>query len=187
MINVDFIKQLIVKWEDDTTEFKVSISNDAIGKTICAFANDFNNLDIGFLIIGVCDKSREIKGIRINDWDDIQTKIADICNSIVPPVIPSLTRLEIQKKTILVIKVNRSMTRPHRYKARCFIRLFSTTRAATLNEENQIKELDTSSFYLFDKKPAMEAEFNDLNQRKITEHYQLSRNFSEENNCITCD
>ena len=98
MEDESFVKKLIAKWEDDTTEFKLSIDKEKVGRSICAFANDYNNLDVGYLVIGVNDKTRWIEGIEIHNWDETQKLIANICNSIKPPVIPKLTRIEIKSK-----------------------------------------------------------------------------------------
>ncbi len=176
MEDKDFIKKLIIKWEDDTTEFKLSIDKEKVGRSICAFANDYNNLDVGYLIIGVKDKTRRIEGIEIDNWDETQKLIANICNSITPPVIPKLIQIETHsRKTVLLIKVNRSMIRPHRFKGKCFIRVFSTTRVATLEEENILKTKSTASYLTFDALPNTHATLNDLDNEKIIEHYKVTR------------
>lgn len=176
MDDENFIKKLIAKWEDDTTEFKLSIDKDKVGKTICAFANDYNNLDVGYLVIGVNDKTRRIEGIEINNWDKIQILLANICNSIIPPVIPKLKKIEAQSgEIVLLIKVNRSMIRPHRYKGKCFIRVLSTTRVAELNEENMLKTKSTASYLTFDALPNTHATLDDLNNEKIIDHYKMTR------------
>jgi len=172
-----FINKLITKWEDDTTEFKLSIDKEKVGRTICAFANDFNNLDVGYLVIGVDERKREIKGLEIHNWDETQKLLANICNSIIPPVIPQLKKIEIKSGgTVLLLKVNRSMMRPHRHRGKCYVRVFSTTRTAELEEENLLKTKSTSSFLTFDALANTHATFDDLDKEKIIEHYRMTRN-----------
>lgn len=176
MENENFINKLISKWEDDTTEFKLSIEKDKVGRTICAFANDFNNLDVGYLVIGVNEKTRCIKGVEIDNWDETQKLLANICNSIIPPVIPQLTKIETRSGEIaLLIKVNRSMMRPHRYRGKCYVRVFSTTRTAEFGEENLLKTKSTASFLTFDALANMHATYDDLDEKKIVEHYRMTR------------
>lgn len=176
MEDEDFVKKLISKWEDDTTEFKLSIEKEKVGRSICAFANDYNNSDLGYLIIGVNDKTRLIEGIEIHNWDETQKLIANICNSISPPVIPQLNRIEIESgETVLLIKVNRSMIRPHRFKGKCFIRVFSTTRVAELEEENKLKTRSTASYLTFDALPNTHATLDDLDDENILNHYKMTR------------
>ncbi len=176
MEDKDFIKKLIAKWEDDTTEFKLSLDKEKVGRSICAFANDYSNLDVGYLVIGVNDKTRWIEGIEIHNWDETQKLMANICNSITPPVIPKLTRIEIENgETVLLIKVNRSMIRPHRFKGKCFIRVFSTTRVAELEEENKLKTKSTASYLTFDALPNTHATLDDLDNEKILDHYKMTR------------
>ncbi len=176
MENENFINKLIAKWEDDTTEFKLSIDKDKVGRTICAFANDYNNLDVGYLVIGVNEKTRWIEGVEVNNWDETQKLLANICNSIVPPCIPQLIKIETKtQEIVLLIKVNRSMMRPHRFRGKCYVRVFSTTRTAELEEENQLKTKTTASFLTFDALANIHATLDDLDNEKMMEHYRLTR------------
>ncbi len=65
--------------ESDRIEFKEGWNPDAIYKSICAFANDFDNTGGGYIIIGVAEKKgaakRPVKGLKAMEIADIQRKM----------------------------------------------------------------------------------------------------------------
>jgi ATP-dependent DNA helicase RecG len=82
-------------------------------RTICAFANDFSNLDGGYIVIGI----EEQNGLPIlpphglENIDEIQKQIRGNCKRIEyqPIISPEIY----QEKPILVIWVPASELRPH--------------------------------------------------------------------------
>ncbi|MDR1953037.1 MAG: putative DNA binding domain-containing protein [Clostridiales Family XIII bacterium] len=72
--------------------------NDTI-HTICAYANDFNNTNGGYVVIGVEEKrGRPVLppcGVDVNVIDKIQQEIFQYCNEIEPRYIP---RIEIEER-----------------------------------------------------------------------------------------
>ncbi len=62
--------------ESERIEFKASWNPDDIYHSICAFANDFDNIGGGYIVIGVEEKNgiavRPVRGIEENDIDMIQ-------------------------------------------------------------------------------------------------------------------
>ena len=74
----DLLRQRTV--ESERIEYKASWNPDAIIRTICAFANDFENLGGGYVVIGQdCDDTgRPIfppKGLGPDQLDRIQRKL----------------------------------------------------------------------------------------------------------------
>ncbi len=80
--------------EQDRVEYKEGWNpNDAI-HTICAFANDYHNMNGGYLVIGVkADKGvpqLPPAGLPLEALDSIQQEIFQYCNQIVPRYIPRI-------------------------------------------------------------------------------------------------
>ena len=76
--------------EGDRVEFKAGWNPDAIIRTLCAFANDFENLGGGYIVIGQdCDADgRPVHppaGIAESQLDKIQRELLAACQQIKPP------------------------------------------------------------------------------------------------------
>lgn len=166
MISYIDLKGFLHQGEDVYKEFKPKTTGhiEEIGKTICAFANDFNWVGGGFLFVGV-NKEGLASGI-VENYDEFQRKIADICrDSISPPLTPVMRKHLIDEKPVYEIKIARSMNRPHRYKGLCYIRIGSTTQKASLDEENQIR--DSCLIPSFDHQPLEKTSSSDLDLQKF--------------------
>jgi ATP-dependent DNA helicase RecG len=71
----DLLRQRTV--ESDRIEFKAGWNPDAVVRTLCAFANDFENLGGGYIVIGQdCDEHGQAifppVGLNDNQLDPIQ-------------------------------------------------------------------------------------------------------------------
>ena len=64
------------KIESNRIEFKTGWNPDKIYHSICAFANDFDNIGGGYILVGVEEENgiakRPVKGISIDELDKIQ-------------------------------------------------------------------------------------------------------------------
>ena len=80
-INIEDLLQK-QKIEGNRIEFKSGWNPDAIYHTICAFANDFDNIGGGYILVGVEEENgvakRPIKGLPINEIDGILKYHIDI-------------------------------------------------------------------------------------------------------------
>lgn len=80
--------------EQDRVEYKEGWNPNDIIHTICAFANDYNNVNGGYLVIGVqADNGIPIlppKGLPVVELDVIQQEIFQYCNHILPRYIPKI-------------------------------------------------------------------------------------------------
>ena len=80
--------------EQDRVEYKEGWNPNDIVHTICAFANDFNNMNGGYLVIGVQAKDGlpilPPKGIAANELDAVQQAVFQYCNQISPRYIPRI-------------------------------------------------------------------------------------------------
>ena len=149
------IKELLnggtVEWE--RIEFKEGFNDEALCHSICAFANDLNNLGGGHIIIGIEENSGKPilppKGLNGNQLDPYQKELIRICHLIDPVYIPQVAPYVYDGKDILAVWVPGGDNRP--YKAPIsmvkgssksyYVRRLSTTARANHNEEKQLLEL----------------------------------------------
>ncbi len=103
--------------ESDRIEFKADWNPEAILRTICAFANDFNNFGGGYIIIGVEEQDGKPalppKGIDPRKAGLIQKELVRICSFLKPIYTPILSLEDYQGKLLLVIWVPGGQIRPY--------------------------------------------------------------------------
>ena len=96
--NRDFIRGQVV--ERNRVEYKEGWNPADIIHTICAFANDFFNVNGGYLVIGVEAKDGipvlPPKGVEKAHVDTIQQEIFQYCNLIEPRYIPVIEVIDYQ-------------------------------------------------------------------------------------------
>jgi predicted HTH transcriptional regulator len=123
--------QLITKPEGKTLEFKRDISSPRnILKTLVAFANTAG----GRLIIGVEDDSKAVLGVE-NPLDEEERLCSLIADNIEPRLVPNVEMVSFEDKTLLIVEVYPSGSRPHWLKKEgaeegVYVRLGSTNRKA---------------------------------------------------------
>ncbi len=146
------IKELIngksVEWE--RIEFKEGWNPESTLKTICAFANDFNNWGGGYIIIGIKEENGipilPPVGLNIKTIDKIQQELNNICRRILPNYFPIAEPVDFHGKKILILWCPGGNARP--YKApfalaknaqyHYYIRRFSLTVMPTRDEEKEL-------------------------------------------------
>lgn len=105
------------KIESNRIEFKTGWNPVSIYHSICAFANDFDNIGGGYILVGVEEKDgvavRPVKGIPITHLDKIQREIQQFNQLIEPFYAPRLSVEEIDGQNILVIWVPSGINRPY--------------------------------------------------------------------------
>ena len=98
-------------WNPDTTGFQVL-------KTICAFANDHQNLNGGYVVIGVAEsESRAVRppvGLSADEIDAAQRWIRGRCTAMRPSYTPILSPEVLDGRDVLVIWAPASEDSPHR-------------------------------------------------------------------------
>ena len=76
------------KIESNRIEFKKGWNPDKIYHSICAFANDFDNIGGGYILVGVEEENgiakRPLTGINIEELDKIQRDMIGFNNKIEP-------------------------------------------------------------------------------------------------------
>lgn len=154
------ISRLITQPEGKILEFKRDLSSPRpFLKTLVAFANTAG----GKLIIGVADDKR-IVGVE-QPLDEEERLANIISDSIAPRLIPNIEMTTVQGKTLLVVEVFLSNTRPHWLSAEgtergIYVRLGSSNRQA---DPELIDELRRSvSGISYDEMPMMELTVEDI-------------------------
>lgn len=105
------------KVESNRIEFKAGWNPTAIYHSICAFANDIDNLGGGYILVGVEEENgvavRPVKGLEDNQLDKIQREMLQYNAMMEPLYYPRISVEEIDERKILVIWVTSGHNRPY--------------------------------------------------------------------------
>ena len=149
----DLLRQRTV--EGDRIEYKAGWNPDPTIRTLCAFANDFENLGGGYIIIGQdCDKEGQPifppVGLRANQIDKIQRELLNFCNLIQPPYFPILSVERFEGRNLIVLWAPGGQNRPYKVPRlvtaqkkdyRYYIRRYSNTVEAKGEVERELISL----------------------------------------------
>lgn len=113
----DLLRQRTV--EGERIEYKAGWNPDPIIRTVCAFANDFENLGGGYVVIGQdCDANGQPVfppvGLADNQLDKIQQELLAACQLIQPPYFPILSVHEFEGRKLVVLQAPGGMHRPYK-------------------------------------------------------------------------
>lgn len=185
-INVDDLLHLRGV-ESPRVEFKTSWNETITGlqvlHTVCAFANDFQNLNGGYIIIGVAqEEGRAVlppKGLTPLEIEEAQQWIRGKCNTIDPIYQPILSPELVDFKHILVIWAPGSDIRPHQAydklvqgQRRYYIRLGDETVDTTNKPELLTQLMQLTARVPFDDRRAQQATTHDVRETKVREFLQ---------------
>ena len=149
----DLLRQRTV--EGERIEYKAGWNPDAIIRTLCAFANDFENLGGGYVVIGQdCDADgRPVfppAGLAETQLDKIQQELLAACQLIQPPYFPLLSMDEVDGRKLMVLQAPGGMNRPYKAPASVtakhktwhyYIRRYSSTVEAKGEAEQELLSL----------------------------------------------
>ena len=167
--------------ESTRIEFKAGWNPNPIVHTICAFANDIDNIGGGYIVIGVEEKDGAPvlppKGLPKNKVDSILKDLVGLCHKIEPLYNPIVEPVYHEGKHIIVIWVPGGHGRP--YKAakdvlaknsqkNYYIRKFASTIVASADEEKQLFYVSTD--IPFDDRPNLLANVDDLDVALMRQH-----------------
>lgn len=106
------------KVERTRIEYKSAWNPEPIMHTITAFANDFDNMGGGYVLIGVEEENGRpklpVNGIDPDRLDSIQLDILNKCNFIEPRYVPVIEPYTIGERDILVLWVPGGEERPYK-------------------------------------------------------------------------
>ncbi len=117
LINIeDLLSCKIV--EGPRIEFKEGWNPILIMRSVCAFANDFENEGSGYIIVGVSEENgkpeRPVKGFDVDTFENIQKEMIGYANLIQPTYFPRLSIEDVDSKQVLVIWVTAGTNRPYK-------------------------------------------------------------------------
>ena len=105
-----------VEW--DRIELKKGWNPEDVIHSLCAYANDINNWDGGYIIIGVEEEDGKAKlppiGLQINELDAIQKRLIELANKLSPVHIPVFQPYLMNEKHILVVFAPAGDNRPYK-------------------------------------------------------------------------
>ena len=172
------VADLLRREEGKTLEFKRDVSSPKnLLKTLVAFANTAG----GQMIIGVDDRSRLPVGVE-NPLDEEERLCSLIADSIRPRLVPNVEMTTVNGKTLLVVEVFLSGSRPHWLQAEgpergAYVRLGSTNRSA---DRELLAELRRSvEGVAFDELPMPELSVADLDLAVLKELFHDQRDLGE--------
>ena len=167
----DLINRRVV--ESTRVEFKADWNPTPIIHSICAFANDIDNMGGGYIVIGVEEENGSpvfpLKGIEKERIDEILKKLVGLCHCIEPLYNPIAEPVYYQDVHLIVIWVPGGHGRPYKASKDVFserssklyyIRKFSSTIVASPDEEKELFYVSTD--IPFDDRPNLAAEVSDL-------------------------
>ena len=163
------VLQLIQGGESEQVERKERLKNKKpeVCQAICAFANDLPRTGRpGVVVIGQHDGGKPI-GLPITD--ELLRELADLRNNgaILPFPQMSVRELKLEGVSIAVVIVEPSNSPPLRYDGRTWIRVGSTTRLATAEEEAVLTERRQAANLPFDARPIPSATVADLDVNRF--------------------
>ena len=166
--------------ESERVEYKQGWDPEDVLHTLCAFANDFNNLGGGYIIIGVeAANGRPILppvGIDPNRLDALQKDALHLGHRIVPAYIPVMEPCVVDGRHILILVARGGQNRPYKapeslsknnQRFRYYIRHGSATVRATGDEE--IELINMAAQIPYDDRVNQQALVSDIKVKLIRE------------------
>ena len=162
------------KIEGNRIEFKKGWNPADIYHSLCAFANDFDNLGGGYVLVGVEQDDnglakRPVKGINIDAVDGILKKMVGYNNMFDPYYLPRTSLEEVDGQQVLVIWAPSGVNRPYAIpmdvtakekKMKYYVRSGSSSIEAKGEVLDELREM--ANRVPFDERPNPEITLNDI-------------------------
>jgi ATP-dependent DNA helicase RecG len=146
-------------------------------RTLCAFANDFENIGGGYVVIGQDCNDAGVPvfpptGVPDNQLDVIQRQLLEYCNQFRPPYFPFLSIERFADRNLIVLWAPGGQNRPYKVPKsvltakkdyRFYIRRYASTVEAKGDDERELIEL--TARVPFDDRFNMAATLDDLSDR----------------------
>ena len=169
--------------ENERIEYKKGWNPAAIYRTICAFANDFENIGGGYIIVGAEESKgqakRPLSGISEDELDDIQKEMVGYNHLIRPYYAPKISIETIDGVSILLIWVPGGNQRPYEVpddvkakdkRYRYYIRRYAST--AQTNNEERDELISLTRQTPFDDRINTQASVEDISPLLVREYLQ---------------
>ncbi len=186
-INIDeLLHGSTVEW--DRIELKKGWNPEDVIHTLCAYANDINNWDGGYIIIGVEEENGKAKlppiGLQNQELDAIQKKLIEISHKLSPVYSPVFQPYLINEKLILVVFAPAGDNRPYkapislgvkRAEKAMFIKRGSKTVKVKDGSDDERRLFELTARIPFDDRINQTAKLDDLNLRLIQNYLKEVR------------
>ena len=178
-INIDeLLHGNTVEW--NRIELKKGWNTEDIIHTLCAYANDINNWDGGYVIIGVEEENGKAKlppiGLQVQELDAIQKKLIELSHKLIPAYIPVFQPYLINGNHILVVFAPAGDNRPYkapislsekRTERAMFIKRGSKTVKVKDGSDDERRLIELTARIPFDDRINQTSSIDDLNLRLI--------------------
>ena len=164
--------------EGSRIEYKEGWNPNAIYRTICAFANDFDNSGGGYIVVGVQEKNgrpvRPVKGLELDEIEPIEKEMIGFNNLMQPTYYPHTSIEDADGKKVLVIWVPGGANRPYKVpeevtakqkRYNYYVRYNSSSIIARGEFERELLEL--SNQIPFDDRANMQATLKDISKTLV--------------------
>lgn len=178
-INIDeLLHGNTIEW--DRIELKKGWNPEDTIHSLCAYANDINNWDGGYVIIGVEEENGKAKlppiGLQIQELDTIQKKLIELAYKLSPTYMPVFQHYFINEKCILVVFAPAGDNRPYkapislsekRTERAMYIKRGSKTIKVKDGSDDERRLIELTARIPFDDRINQTASLDDLNLRLI--------------------
>jgi|TARA_B100001093_G_scaffold294426_1_gene280836 ATP-dependent DNA helicase RecG len=169
--------------ETDRLEFKKGWNPAAIMRTVCAFANDFENLGSGYIVVGVEEENgiakRPVLGFPAEQFDKVQKEMLGYARLMRPEYFPKLFLEEIDGKQVLVIWVPAGEHRPYevprdlKAKQKVFtpyVRQYSNTIEPNAQQKQEL--LSLTATIPFDDRGNQQVSIKEVDRNLVLQHLE---------------
>jgi ATP-dependent DNA helicase RecG len=168
MIEESYIRKLIEQGEGEHIEFKSSTTLiREITHALCGFANKSG----GEILVGVKEDG-QIVGQQVSD--DTLTYLSNTIKlNTDPKLFPAISKVEIEGKTIIYLRIGESPLKPHLAYGRSYIRTGASTMQISRDEYN-LYLLKLQNGYGFDYQYREDASLSDINEAAIYSFVEIA-------------
>ena len=170
------------KVESERIEFKKGWNPTAIYRSICAFANDIEDIGGGYILVGVEAVDgvpvRPVTGLSLTEIDNIQRKMIDFNNMFEPYYMPRPSVEEVDGKLILAIWVPSGVNRPYAIPSDVNAKLKKPTfyvrnGSSTIEAKGEVLEelRGLASHVPFDDRPNPDIKLDDLSSSLMRDFF----------------
>lgn len=152
--------ELIQKGESSKVQFKVQLPHpDSLAQELVAFSNTKG----GIIIIGVDDKTYEIKGLNHEQLDFTNKQLSNVANDkVFPPIFITTETVTIDSKNVVVAEVMEGLSKPYKDgKGAIYLKNTSGKRPVTSNDEIS-RLLQSSKIMYADELPIQGSSANEI-------------------------
>ena len=168
--------------ESDRVEFKKGWNPDDVYHSVCAYANDFDNLGGGYIVIGVEEENgiakRPVTGVPERKIDKVQKDMVGYNNLISPPYYPRIVTQQVDGKWVVVLICRTGQPRPYKVpeyitarkdrKYHYYIRYGTSSVRANPSQEREL--INMSDQTPFDSRANQVAVFEDISPVLLEDH-----------------